>query len=188
MMEQLHCQQLAEEADKSLQLERRVQELEENLSRRETYMQAKEKKWAEVENHLLPLYESNEALFHKMQDLKLTTLTPLKINNVVAHNQRLKHQLFATKKKLATLRKRLTDPYFTPTAADQPHKEDETDHSLEPQGQNRSRFYVDRLEKALGRAHKMLDDKWFDLKQISRAYREEAEAGRNQILAFEEVH
>jgi len=35
-------------------------------------MQTKEKKWADVENYLLKLYDNNEELFYKMQDLKLT--------------------------------------------------------------------------------------------------------------------
>lgn len=53
-------------------LERRIQELNDNLNRREMYMQTKEKKWADVENYLLTLYDNNEELFYRMQDLKLT--------------------------------------------------------------------------------------------------------------------
>ncbi|MFN9905515.1 MAG: hypothetical protein ACK56F_05235 [bacterium] len=63
---------LQQEAEKVDVLERRIQELNDNLNRREAYMQTKEKKWADVENYLLTLYDNNEELFYKMQDLKLT--------------------------------------------------------------------------------------------------------------------
>lgn len=54
------------EADKITVLEQRIAELVENMNRRENYMQNKEKKWAEVENYLLTLYDNNEELFYKM--------------------------------------------------------------------------------------------------------------------------
>ena len=53
-------------------------------------MQTKEKKWAEVENYLQTLYEENEELFYKMQDLKLTVEGEVKISNVITENDRLK--------------------------------------------------------------------------------------------------
>jgi len=57
---------LRQEGEKTDALERRIAELDENLNRREQYMQTKEKKWADVENYLLTLYDDNEALFYKM--------------------------------------------------------------------------------------------------------------------------
>lgn len=70
-------------------LEKRISELNDNLNRREQYMQTKEKKWADVENYLLTLYDNNEELFYKMQDLKLTIDTEVKITNVITENSRL---------------------------------------------------------------------------------------------------
>ena len=57
---------MRQEGEKTDALERRIAELDENLNRREQYMQTKEKKWADVENYLLTLYDDNEALFYKM--------------------------------------------------------------------------------------------------------------------------
>jgi len=57
---------LRQEGEKTDALERRIAELDENLNRREQYMQTKEKKWADIENYLLTLYDDNEALFYKM--------------------------------------------------------------------------------------------------------------------------
>jgi hypothetical protein len=56
------------------------------MSRRELYMQTKEKKWSDVENYLQTLYEDNEDLFYKMQDLKLTVETQVKISNTITEN------------------------------------------------------------------------------------------------------
>ena len=72
------------EADKITVLEQRIAELVENMNRRENYMQNKEKKWAEVENYLLTLYDNNEELFYKMQELKLTVDNEIKITNVIS--------------------------------------------------------------------------------------------------------
>jgi len=49
-------------------------------------MQTKEKKWSDVENYLQTLYEDNEDLFYKMQDLKLTVETQVKISNTITEN------------------------------------------------------------------------------------------------------
>jgi predicted nuclease with TOPRIM domain len=57
---------LTQQAERIGELERRIAELSENMSRRELYMQTKEKKWAEVENYLQTLYDTNDALFYKM--------------------------------------------------------------------------------------------------------------------------
>lgn len=75
-------------------------------------MQTKEKKWADVENYLQGLYEENEELFYKMQELKLTVEGEVKIQNVMSDNEKLKKQNKGLKSKLAKIRKRLTDPYF----------------------------------------------------------------------------
>ena len=56
------------------------------MSRRELYMQTKEKKWSDVENYLQTLYEDNEDLFYKMQDFKLTVETQVKISNTITEN------------------------------------------------------------------------------------------------------
>ena len=72
------------EADKITVLEQRIAELVENMNRRENYMQNKEKKWAEVENYLLALYDNNEELFYKMQELKLTVDNEIRITNVIS--------------------------------------------------------------------------------------------------------
>ena len=80
---------LQQEAEKVDLLERRIQELNDNLNRREAYMQTKEKKWADVENYLLTLYDNNEELFYKMQDLKLTIDYNVTLTNVISENSRL---------------------------------------------------------------------------------------------------
>lgn len=49
-------------------------------------MQTKEKKWADVENYLLTLYDNNEELFYRMQDLKLTVDNEVKITNIISDN------------------------------------------------------------------------------------------------------
>ena len=101
-----------QEEDKTAELERRINELQENISRREMYMQTKEKKWSEVENYLQTLYEDNEELFYKMQDLKLTVESEVKICNVITENERLKQKNRVLKQKLTKIRKRLLNPYF----------------------------------------------------------------------------
>ena len=37
-------------------------------------------------------------------------------------------------------------------------------------GKRVSRTYVEQIEDSLARAHQLLDDKWFDLKQIMRMH------------------
>lgn len=110
--EQINCQLLMQESDKVDGLERRIMELTENMDRREQYMQTKEKKWGEVENYLQTLYDDNEELFYKMQDLKLTIEGDVKITNIITENEKVKKRNKVTKKKLKSLRKRLLDPYF----------------------------------------------------------------------------
>lgn len=46
-------------------------------------MQTKEKKWADVENYLITLYDTNEELFYKMQELKLNVDSQVKITNII---------------------------------------------------------------------------------------------------------
>ena len=62
-------------------------------------MQTKEKKWAEVENYLITLYDNNEELFYKMQELKLTVDNEVLITNVITENHKLKKRLTSLKKK-----------------------------------------------------------------------------------------
>jgi hypothetical protein len=45
-----------------------------NLDRKEMYMQNKEKKWLEVEAHLMPYYLTERDLEEKMQELKMETV------------------------------------------------------------------------------------------------------------------
>jgi hypothetical protein len=53
-------------------------------------MQTKEKKWVEVENYLMTLYDTNEELYVKMQELKITTDNEISITNIITENERLK--------------------------------------------------------------------------------------------------
>lgn len=96
-------------------------------------MQTKEKKWAEVENYLITLYDNNEELFYKMQELKLTVDNEVLITNVITENERLKKLYVSTKQKLHKLRKRLTNPYFISKIR---HEVDEVDTSSD--GQNKT--------------------------------------------------
>lgn len=75
-------------------------------------MQTKEKKWADVENYLLTLYDNNEELFYKMQDLKLTIDQKVTLTNVISENSRLTKKIQLVNKRLNKMRKRLLNPYF----------------------------------------------------------------------------
>ena len=75
-------------------------------------MQTKEKKWADVENYLLTLYDNNEELFYKMQDLKLTIDQKVTLTNVISENSRLTKKFQLVSKRLEKMRKRLLNPYF----------------------------------------------------------------------------
>ncbi len=75
-------------------------------------MQTKEKKWVEVENYLMSLYDNNEELYLKMQELKITTDQEISISNIITENERLNKTVTRLKKKLRVLRKRLINPYF----------------------------------------------------------------------------
>lgn len=93
-------------------MERRCQEMADNLERRENYLQTKEKKWVEIENYLQTLYDDNEELFYKMQDLKLTVDVRVKMTNVVTENCKLRRYKEVAKKRLRRMRRTLLDPYF----------------------------------------------------------------------------
>ena len=75
-------------------------------------MQTKEKKWADVENYLLTLYDNNEELFYKMQDLKLTIDQKVTLTNVISENSRLTKKFQLVNKRLEKMKKRLLNPYF----------------------------------------------------------------------------
>jgi len=96
----------------------------------------------------------------------LTVDYEVKITNVITENQKLKKGLKATRRKLDQLRKRLMNPYFS-EPVNKNVEEDQTDSEKPPM---RPRLYVEKLEKALARSHQMLDDKWFDLKQLSKMH------------------
>ena len=70
------------------------------------------------------------------------------------------------------------DPYFLRELTDKPIDDVPTSSSNEdaegcPVKKTKPRkrvprAYVESLEKSIARAHKMLDDKWYDLKQVSK--------------------
>jgi hypothetical protein len=47
--------------------------------------------------------------------------------------------------------------------------------------------YIERLEKGIARANRMLDDKWFDLRTISRCHRDEAALCQSLLKVIDEV-
>ena len=63
-------------------------------------MQAKEKKWHEVELALLPIYDQNPDIFDKMQELKINCDNVPRISNVVGMNERLARRISREQKKL----------------------------------------------------------------------------------------
>lgn len=112
-------------------------------------MQTKEKKWADVENYLLTLYDNNEELFYKMQDLKLTIDQKVTLTNVISENSRLTKKFQLVNKRLNKMRKRLLNPYFVEK---QSTKDDFSYSDCETKAK-KPRSYVEKLERALARSH-----------------------------------
>ena len=112
-------------------------------------MQTKEKKWADVENYLLTLYDNNEELFYKMQDLKLTIDQKVTLTNVISENSRLTKKFQLVNKRLEKMKKRLLNPYFVEK---QSTKDDLSQSDCETKAK-KPRSYVEKLERALARSH-----------------------------------
>jgi pyruvate-formate lyase-activating enzyme len=88
----------------------RIDELTENLARKELYLQQREKKWVDIENLLVPIYTDHPDLKELMVDLKVHTQGPLRIENAITTNERLKKKLQRKEKELKRLRKILMNP------------------------------------------------------------------------------
>ena len=73
LLEQINADYKMRENRVTTQLEEQVAELTENLERRETFMQGKEKKWIEIEEIMEEYAEEDEELREKFRDLKINT-------------------------------------------------------------------------------------------------------------------
>lgn len=152
-------------------------------------MQTKEKKWMEIEALLIPLYDKYPVLMEKVQELKIEISPTARISSVVGMNERLHKRVKREQHKLEKLRARLLNPNIVQPLKQKQDKSfnESSDYENGPQGKRFSRSYVEQLEEALAKAHQLLDDKWFDLKQIMRMHQLEIHNSLHLELVLEEV-
>ena len=74
-------------------------------------MQAKEKKWLEVENVMAPYVDSDQLLKDKFTELKLTLTPDYPLRSVVGQNETLKKELQKAYSEIDRLRLLIRDPY-----------------------------------------------------------------------------
>ena len=99
------------EADEKAQLEVDLKVIREALERKEFFMQAKEKKWLEVENVMAPYVDSDQLLKDKFTELKLTLTPDYPLRSVVGQNETLKKELKKAYSEIDRLRLLIRDPY-----------------------------------------------------------------------------
>lgn len=89
VLEQMSLQLESQKVEDENILKRRIEDLKESLGRKELFLQQREKRWVDVQNLIMPLYQANPQLKTEMDDLKLHTQGEISIENVVSQNQKL---------------------------------------------------------------------------------------------------
>ena len=94
-------------------------------------MQAKEKKWIEIERILQEYLDEDQDLKDRFAELRINILPNMKITNVVEDNEKLRKDLGKAYREIDRMRETLLDPFTTrkkkQTNRDMPEKQDAHD-------------------------------------------------------------
>jgi hypothetical protein len=71
MTKQVQLQSEGQRRDETLNLYRRIDELKDNLSRKELFLQQKEKKWNDIEITLLPYAETMPDVYEILSEARM---------------------------------------------------------------------------------------------------------------------
>lgn len=111
-----------------------------------------------------------------------------RISNTVSMNTRLQKRIERERKKLQKLRLRLLNPQIVQKACpNNPKFNVSSDNEDAAKGKRVTRNYVEQLEEALARAHQLLDDKWYDLKQIMYMHQNETKHNLHVASVIDEI-
>ena len=105
LLEQINADYKMREHRVTTTLEEQIEELTENLERKENFMQSKEKKWIEIEEIMEEYAEDDEELRDKFRDLKINTRPNQIISNVVFENEKMKRECKYLQNEMQRLRK-----------------------------------------------------------------------------------
>jgi hypothetical protein len=103
-------QEAKEEEDRGLLYEK-ISSLEEKLDRKEYFLQAKEKKWLQVEKILEEFVIEDDDLKERLADLRIHVLPRTKLTNVIQKNETLRGDLNKAYREIDRLRKVMIDPF-----------------------------------------------------------------------------
>lgn len=160
---------------------RRIDELKDNLSRKELFLQQKEKKWNDIEISLLPYAETMPDVYEILSEARMQVQGLKTISNVITDNERLKLKIFRLENDLKRIKGVLLNPKIVKTlttklisSEDDSYGSDLDSSAGSETIKNRKKDkYIAKLEQSVARAHQLLDDKYFDHKQIMRAHQSE---------------
>lgn len=88
-----------------------IKELEENIERKEHFLQIREKKWIEVEKILEFFAIDDDDLKDRLAELRIYVLPASKISNVVTKNDELLNDLAKAYREIDRMRSLFLDPF-----------------------------------------------------------------------------